>query len=102
MAGEKKEATHKHRNVLDDILDLGLLVAMVAWYFTGIDVDKETLAMIGGSGASARVLLRRILMHFWGDALGVEEPAESDDAEGDESDDSEPSGDEEGPADEAG
>jgi len=70
MAGPKEEQTHKHRNILDDILDLGLVSAMVAWYFTGIELDKETLAMLGGAGASARVFLRRILMHFWGDSLG--------------------------------
>jgi len=77
MSGAK-EKTHKHRNVIDDILDLGLLVLMVAWYFTGVDVDKETLAMIGGSGASARVLLRRILMNLWGAKLGIKDPSEGD------------------------
>ena len=45
MAGQKVETTHKHRNIIDDILDLGLLVLMVVWYFTGIELDEETLAI---------------------------------------------------------
>lgn len=72
MADMKLEKTFKHRNIIDDILDLGLLILMVAWYFTGIDLDKETLATTGAIGASARGLLRRILTKLWGPRLGIE------------------------------
>lgn len=85
MADTKSETTFKHRNIIDDILDLGMTIAMIAWYFTGIDIDKETLAMVGAGGASARVTLRRILVKLWGPKLGIEadpsddeEPAPSD------------------------
>lgn len=81
MAG--KNATHKHRNIIDDILDLGLTVASVVWYFVGVELDAETVAMIAGAGAGARATLRRILTKLWGDKLGIEAPAEdsgSDDA----------------------
>jgi len=87
MAG--KNATHKHRNIIDDILDLGLTIASIAWYFTGVELDAETVAMIAGAGAGARATLRRILTKMWGDKLGIEAPAEdsaSDDADSDPSD----------------
>ena len=77
MAG-KNERTHKHRNIIDDILDLGLTVGMIAWYFVGIELDHETLAMIGAAGASARVTLRRILMGMWGEKLGIEAEPETE------------------------
>jgi len=89
MAG--KNATHKHRNIIDDILDLGLTIASIAWYFTGVELDAETVAMIAGAGAGARATLRRILTKMWGDKLGIEAPAEdsaSDDADSDPSDES--------------
>jgi hypothetical protein len=87
MAG--KNATHKHRNIIDDILDLGLTIASIAWYFTGVELDAETVAMIAGAGAGARATLRRILTKMWGDKLGITAPAEdssSDDAESSSSD----------------
>lgn len=68
MAG-KKIQTHKHRNIIDDALDFGLLVIMIIWYITGIELDEHTLAMVGGLGASARVALRRILISIWGERL---------------------------------
>ena len=39
MAG--KNATHKHRNIIDDILDLGLTVASIVWYFVGVELDTS-------------------------------------------------------------
>lgn len=87
MAG--KNATHKHRNIIDDILDLGLTVAAAIWYFAGVELDAETVAMIAGLGAGARATLRRILTKLWGDKLGITAPAEdssSDDAESSSSD----------------
>jgi len=99
MADKKPaEPTFKNRNVIDDILDLGLLLIMVIWYFTGIELDEATLAMIGGAGATARVSIRRILLKLWGDELGIEadpapepEPApeEEDDSAGQPEDDGE-------------
>lgn len=89
MAG--KNATHKHRNIIDDILDLGLTVASIVWYFVGVELDTETVAMIAGAGASARATLRRILTKMWGDKLGIKAPAEessSDDSDGDSGDES--------------
>ena len=81
MADTKSETTFRHRNIIDDILDLGLTIAMIAWYFTGLELDKETLAMIGAAGASARVTLRRILIKAWGPKLGIEaDPSEPEPA----------------------
>lgn len=74
MAKVKTQQTHKYRNVIDDILDLGLILLMAIWYITGIDLDEHTVAMVGGLGASARVALRRILMAIWGQKLGIEAP----------------------------
>jgi hypothetical protein len=82
MAG--KNSTHKHRNIIDDILDLGLTVASIIWYFTGIELDAETVGMVAAAGASARATLRRVLTRLWGEKLGI--PAEMADA--DSSDDS--------------
>ena len=79
MAG--KNATHRHRNIIDDILDLGLTVAAAVWYFTGVELDAETVAMIAGLGAGGRASLRRILTKLWGEKLGIEAPDESE-AEG--------------------
>ncbi len=84
MADANREKTFKHRNIIDDILDLGLTTLMVVWYFTGIQLDNETLAMVGAAGASARVTLRKILVKFWGPSLGIDsdetepEPAPSE------------------------
>jgi len=80
MAGKRSEMTYRHRNIIDDLLDLGLLVLMVAWYFSGIEISEKTLAMLGGVGASARVSLRRILVRIWGEDLGIN----SEDQEGSE------------------
>lgn len=90
MSDTKSETTFKHRNIIDDILDLGLMALMVAWYFTGVDLDKETLAMIGGIGASARAALRRILVKLWGPKLGID-PAKLPDELKPESEESAPS-----------
>lgn len=68
MADKKAERTHRHRNIIDDVLDFGLAVLGGLWYFFGGDIklDNETLAMIATAGASARAALRRILMKLWG------------------------------------
>ena len=71
MGESQKENTFRHRNIIDDLLDLGLLIIMVIWYFTGLEIDEKTLAVLGGAGASARVSLRRILMRIWGEDLGI-------------------------------
>jgi len=88
---KKTEKTHKHRNIIDDILDLGLLVLMVIWYFTGIELDEKDLAVAGGIGASARVSLRRILMRIWEESDFFE--AEGSESESEESENDEPESD---------
>lgn len=85
---KKTEKTHKHRNIIDDILDLGLLVLMVIWYFTGIELDEKDLAVAGGIGASARVSLRRILMRIWEESDFFE--AEGGESESEESEQDDP------------
>ncbi len=85
---KKTEKTHKHRNIIDDILDLGLLVLMVIWYFTGIELDEKDLAVAGGIGASARVSLRRILMRIWEESDFFE--AENGESESEESEQDDP------------
>lgn len=69
---QHQEKTHRHRNIIDDILDLGLTIGCVVWYFFGFELDAEKLAMVGAAGASARAALRRILMRLWGEKLGID------------------------------
>lgn len=83
---KKTEKTHKHRNIIDDLLDLGLLVLMVIWYFTGIELDEKDLAVAGGIGASARVSLRRILMRIWEESDFFEAEGSESEGEQDEPD----------------
>lgn len=68
MADTKTDRTHKHRNIIDDVLDFGLAVAGMVWYFffPDIEIDAKTTAMIATAGATARASLRRILMKLGG------------------------------------
>lgn len=68
MAEKDLERTHKHRNIIDDVLDFGLAVAGAGWYFffPDTEVDAKTMAMVATAGAGARASLRRILMTLWG------------------------------------
>lgn len=66
-------STHKHRNIIDDILDLGLLIGGLLYFLFGHKIglaftDKE-LAAIASTGATARILVRKILMRIWRDSL---------------------------------
>lgn len=67
------EKTHKHGNVIDDILDLGLaLIASLYVIFgeqIGVQLDDQQLAQIAIVGGAARASLRRILRKLWGDGL---------------------------------
>ena len=89
MADTKTDRTHRHRNIIDDVLDFGLAVAGMVWYFffPDTEIDAKTMALIATAGATARASLRRILMKLWGhhvDAIearvgdGEEDSSESD------------------------
>lgn len=71
MAEKDLERTHKHRNIIDDVMDFGLAVSGMVWYFffPDTEVDAKTMAMIAAGGAGARASLRRILMKLWGPAI---------------------------------
>ncbi len=81
------ESTHKHRNVIDDILDLGLSAACVVYYLfheqIGLTLTDEQMVTIGAAGAAGRASLRRIMMKLWSAKLGAESNSESDDADAD-------------------
>lgn len=73
-----EERTHKHRNIIDDVFDLGLVIGGVVWYFVGIELDAETLAMVATAGATGRAALRRILMKLWGPQIEAIESRRAD------------------------
>lgn len=104
MADTKADRTHKHRNIIDDVLDFGLAVAGAVWYFffDDVEIDAHTMAMVATAGATARASLRRILMKLWGhhvdaiEARGGDDVASEADAPADDTADEvepEPSGD---------
>jgi len=70
---DKVEKTHRHRNVIDDILDF--LLAVIAFVYLmwheqlGITMTDEQMAMAATFGATARVSIRKILMKLWGKKL---------------------------------
>jgi hypothetical protein len=73
--------THKHRNIIDDILDLGLLVVGLLYFLfghrIGLELTDKELAAIASSGATARILVRKILMRIWGEEVASLEAASS-------------------------
>lgn len=73
MAEKKLERTHKHQNIIDDVLDFGLAVAGTVWYFffSDVQIDAKTMAMVATTGAGARASLRRILMKLWGPQINA-------------------------------
>ncbi len=79
------ESTHKHRNVIDDILDLGLSAACVVYYLfheqIGLSLTDEQMVTIGAAGAAGRASLRRIMMKLWGAKLDAESSSETADAD---------------------
>ncbi len=80
MAKKKIESTHKHRNLIDDLLDaalaiVGFLYVMFAEQ-VGLKLTDVQVAMGATAGATVRVALRKVLMRLWGEKLGIEEDAE--------------------------
>ena len=85
------ESTHKHRNIIDDVFDLSLALAAIVYIIWGdainLNLTGEQWAEIAVAGATARVVLRRILTRIFG--LGSGKP---DDTEGaSDGDDTKPS-----------
>ncbi len=70
---QKVEKTHKHRNVIDDILDflLGIIsFVYLMWHEElGITLTADQMAQVAIFGATARVSIRKILMKLWGHKL---------------------------------
>jgi len=66
MAEKSAERTHKHRNIIDDLFDLGLIIGGMVFFFMDIELDKDTIAELAVGGAALRATLRRILMKIWG------------------------------------
>ncbi len=77
----KSENTHKHRNLIDDVLDsfmaIGALLYVLFAKKTGFEIDSETMASLGLGGAAIRTTMRKVLIRLWGDKLGVEADAEA-------------------------
>lgn len=78
--GSKQELTHKHRNLIDDILDGTLAAIAIAYFFLSAQFDihltDQTMALIATAGATLRGAARKILIHLWGQQLGITEGAE--------------------------
>ena len=76
----KTESTHKHRNLIDDLLDGALALVAIAYFFAadqfGVQLSDKTLALIAASGATFRGAVRKILMRLWSEKLGLAPPAE--------------------------
>lgn len=70
-----KTRDHKHRDLIDDILDLGLLVGAATYYIvvdvTDFELGAKTVALLAGLGATARTLSRRILSRLLSNAAGA-------------------------------
>lgn len=64
--------------IVEDILDFVLLVASVLYIFlindTSMELSQQTMTAIGGSAATARLLLRRILKRIVEVRLGKDSP----------------------------
>lgn len=64
------QTTHQHRNLIDDVLDLGLLAGGLGYFIfadrLGLALTATELAAIASSGAAMRILVRKILMRIWG------------------------------------
>lgn len=79
-SGTKFETTHKHRNLIDDLLDGAFALVAILYYFLSdqfnISITTETLALIVAAGVTVRGALRKLLMRLWGDELGITAPAE--------------------------
>jgi hypothetical protein len=75
MGNTKSENTHKHRNLIDDLLDGAMALLAIAYFLASDTFDfhlnDKTLALIGTAGATLRVTARKILMRLWSDKLGV-------------------------------
>ncbi len=95
---QKVEKTHKHRNVIDDILDflLGIIsFVYLMWHENlGITLTADQMAQVAIFGATARVSIRKILMKLWGHKLPAlpaaasgDSPKSDDAPEGDASED---------------
>lgn len=60
-----KKLEYPHRELIDDLLDAGLIVGSVIYWIvvdiTGYELAPKTIAMIAASGATFRTVLRRIL-----------------------------------------
>jgi len=64
-----KETTHKHRNIIDDILDLTLIIGSIAYIIWGdqisIELTGQQWAEIVALAATGRAILRRILTRLF-------------------------------------
>ena len=80
MATPKPQSTHKHRNIIDDLLDGALILVAMGYYFLsdvfGFHLSDKTLVLMAASGATFRGVVRRILMRLWGEKLGLTAGAE--------------------------
>lgn len=74
--------THQHRNLIDDILDLGLILGGLLYFLfahrVGLEFTDTELAAIASSGAAMRILVRKILMRLWGPKINALEAASPD------------------------
>lgn len=77
--GTAIEVTHKHRNLIDDVLDGALAIVAIGYLVLsdqyGFHLNDKTLALIATAGGTLRVAARKILMHLWGSTLALGEPA---------------------------
>jgi len=64
-----KETTHKHRNIIDDILDLTLIICSIAYIIWGDKINIEFTgtewAEIVALAAVGRATLRRVLTRLF-------------------------------------
>ena len=71
----KIETTHKHRNLIDDILDAALALSAIGYYVVAevynVHLDDKTLALIATAGATLRGAVRKILIRLWGAKLEI-------------------------------
>lgn len=70
---------HKGQNLIDDLLDGTLAFVSIGYLILapklGIHLDDQTILAIATAGATVRLTLRKLLIHFWGEKLGIEQPA---------------------------
>ena len=78
-------ATHKHRNLIDDILDAALALGAIGYFLLSDTLDvhltDKTIALMATAGATLRGTVRRVMMRLWSDELGISEGADNTQSE---------------------